>query len=121
MFKVETITRTCVCGKRAVKDYHDIVDEVYEKEGDTIRIYEGLCEECYRRIKELDKRFDFVGGIWYGVEYIREKDLFVIRARNEYGDSAVLVENWKHTRKTLRSLWTREIVFVEGDRITGVL
>jgi len=123
MLKIET--NICVCGKRATRDYSDIVDVVEEviRVGDerVIRIeYKKLCEKCYGRVKELSRRFDFVGGIYYIVEYIRERDMFIIRARNEYGDSAVLSENWRHTRKTLRNPYTRETIFMEGDRIIGV-
>ena len=117
MLKIET--NVCVCGERAVKDYHDIVDEVYEIRGNTRIVYERLCERCYERVRELDRRFDFT-GMYYVVEYVREKGIFVIRSRNEYGDTASLAETWRHTRKTLIDPYTRELVFVEGDRIIGV-
>jgi len=86
-------------------------------------VYEMVCEECYRRIERLEKRFkpSFGGCDVVTVVYDPVSRLFTIRAYNEYGDSAFLREDMRETRSYVRSIWTKEIVVLEGDRVVGVI
>jgi len=111
----------CVCGKPAERRIPRGIDGLFVR-GEGYRHYEKVCEECYKRIKRLDRRFkpSFVCDAVI-VVYDPESKLFTIRAYNEYGDSAFLREDMRETRSYVRSTWTREIVVLDGDRVVGVI
>ena len=112
----------CVCGRLAEKPLPRGIDGLFVK-GQGFKVYERVCEECYERILRLEKRFkpSFGGCDAVIVVYDPESRLFTIRAYNEYGDSAYLREDMKETRSYVRSIWTREVVVLEGDRVVGVI
>jgi len=112
----------CVCGKPAERRIPKSIDGLFVR-GEGFKLYEKVCEECYKRIKKLDERFKpSLGGCdAVIVVYDPESRLFTIRAYNEYGDSAFLREDMRETRSYVRSIWTREIVVLEGDRVVGVI
>jgi len=85
-----------------------------------MRWYAG---ECFRRIRRLYRRFrqSFRGYVSVTIVYDPESRIFIIRAFNEYGDSAYLSENMRETKSLVRSIWTGEIVILEGDRVIGVV
>jgi hypothetical protein len=111
----------CICGKEATRELKEIDESlaVVEKEGLKVKEYFKVCENCFKRIKKLYKSFHFT-GVFYNVEYYRDKDIFAIYSKNEYGDEASLVEGRKYTRKYLRDLWTGEIVIMDNDEVIGV-
>ena len=111
----------CVCGRPADRPLPKGIDGVFVK-GQGFKSYEKVCEECYKRIKRLDERFkpSFVCDVVI-VVYDPESKLFTIRGYNEYGDSAFLREDMKETRSYVRSIWTRETVVLDGDRVVGVI
>ena len=79
-------------------------------------------QECFRRIRRLRSRFrPGFGCIAVTVVYDSNSRIFIIRAFNEYGDSAYLSENMRETRSLVRSIWTGETVILEGYRIVGVI
>ena len=53
------------------------------------------------------------------VVYDPGQKLFTIRAYNEHEDSAYLREDMRETRSYVRSIWTRETVVLDGDRVVG--
>ena len=112
----------CVCGRLAEKPLPRGIDGLFVK-GQGFKVYERVCEECYERILRLDERFkpSFGGCDAVIVVYDPESRLFTIRAYNEYGDSAYLREDMKETRSYVRSIWTREVVVLDGDRMVGVI
>jgi len=55
------------------------------------------------------------------VVYDPSSRIFTIGAFNEYGDSAYLSEDMKETRSLVRSVWTEEVVILEGDRVVGAI
>jgi len=112
----------CVCGRLAEKPLPRGIDGLFVK-GHGLKVYEMVCEECYRRIERLEKRFkpSFGGCDVVTVVYDPVSRLFTIRAYNEYGDSAFLREDMRETRSYVRSIWTKEIVVLEGDRVVGVI
>ena len=112
----------CVCGKPAERRIPRGIDGLFVK-GGGYRHYEKVCRDCYRRIKRLDRRFkpSFGGCDAVIVVYDPESKLFTIRAYNEYGDSAFLREDMRETRSYVRSIWTGEIVVLDGDRVVGVI
>ena len=112
----------CVCGRLAEKPLPRGIDGLFVK-GQGFKMYERICEECYERILRLERRFkpNFRGCDAVIVVYDPESRLFTIRAYNEYGDSAFLREDMKETRSYVRSIWTREVVVLEGDRVVGVI
>lgn len=112
----------CVCGKPAERSLPRGIDGLFVK-GEGYRHYERVCRDCYERIKRLDERFkpSFGGCDAVIVVYDPESRLFTIKAYNEYGDSAFLREDMRETRSYVRSIWTREIVVLEGDRVVGVI
>jgi hypothetical protein len=113
----------CICGKEATREVSEISEyiDVIEKNPKEWKIiyYKKVCESCFKRIKKLYKNFHF-SGILYDVEYNKDKDVFTIFSKNEYGDTAHLVEGSKYTRKYLRDLWTGEIVIMDNDEIVDV-
>ena len=112
----------CVCGRLAKKPLPKGIDGLFVK-GQGFKVYERVCENCYKRIKSLDERFkpSFGGCDAVIVVYDPESRLFTIKAYNEYGDSAFLREDMRETRSYVRSIWTREIVVLDGDRVVGVM
>ena len=115
-------TYVCVCGRLAEKPLPKGIDGLFVK-GQGFKAYEKVCRDCYRRIKRLDERFkpSFGGCDAVIVVYDPQTRLFTIRAYNEYGDSAFLREDMRETRSYVRSIWTREIVVLDGDRVVGVM
>jgi len=115
--------KTCVCGAEAVKKipqglFHVLKDGYRDTLGD-IYEYEMLCSRCYRRVMRLRRRFRFT-GVDYVIKYYESIDLFVIYSVNEYGDEAHMSERDKNVKKAIRDPWTGEIVFMNGDKVTGV-
>jgi len=112
----------CVCGRLAEKPLPKGIDGLFVK-GQGFKVYERVCEECYERILRLDERFkpSFGGYDAVIVVYDPMSKSFTIRAYNEYGDSAFLREDMKETRSYVRSIWTREVVVLDGDRVVGVI
>jgi len=85
--------------------------------------YEMACGECYRRIRRLYRRFrpNFGGYVAVTILHDPRSRIFMIRAFNEYGDSAYLSENMRETGSLVRSIWTGETVILEGDKAVGVV
>jgi len=111
----------CVCGRPAEKPLPKGIDGLFVK-GQGFKPYERVCKECLKRIERLDRRFkpSFVCDAVI-VVYDPESKLFTILAYNEYGDSAFLREDMEETRSYVRSIWTRETVILDGDRVVGVI
>ena len=112
----------CVCGRLAEKPLPRGIDGLFVK-GHGLKVYERVCEECYRRIERLERRFrpSFGGCEAVTVVYDPDSRSFMIRAYNEYGDSAYLSEDMKETKSLVRNIWTKEIVVLEGDKVVGVI
>ena len=108
----------CVCGRLAEKALPRGIDGLFVRG----RAYEMVCDECYRRIERLYRRFrpGLGGYVSITVVYDPEPGAFTISAFNEYGDSAYLSEDMSETRSLVRSIWTGETVILEGDRLVGV-
>jgi len=102
----------CVYGRLAEKPLPKSIDGLYVK-GHGLKMYDRICEECYRRIERLERRFRPSLGGYVAVTVVYDPDSrsFTIRAFNEYGDSAYLSEDMKETGSLVRSIWTREIVW----------
>ena len=109
----------CVCGRLAEKALPKSIDGLFVRG----RAYEMVCEECYRRIERLYRRFrpSFGGYVSVTVVYDPEFRVFIISAFNEYGDSAYLSEDMSETKSLVRNIWTGETVILEGDRLVGVI
>lgn len=112
----------CVCGRLATKPLPKGIDALYVK-GHGFKEHHRVCEECYRRIERLDKRFkpSFGGSVAVTVVYDPESRIYTIRSFNEYGDSAYLSEDMGKTRSFVRDLWTREIVILDDGEFVGVV
>jgi len=112
---------TCVCGRLAEKPLPEGIDGLFAK--GKSKGFEMVCEECFRRIRRLYRRFrpSFGGYVSVTVVYDPESRIFTIRAFNEYGDSAYLSEDRKRTRSLVRSIWTGETVILEGNKVVGVV
>ena len=78
--------------------------------------YEKVCGECYRRIRKLYRKFrqSFRGYVSATIVYDPGSRIFIIRAFNEYGDSAYLSEDMMETRSPVRSIWPGDVVILEG-------
>ena len=109
----------CVCGREAVLAIPDEWGLSVFRHG-SVKPVDKLCRECFDRVQKLQDRFRFTGVI-YTVIYYPEENLFVMYSENEYGDRASLSERDRHLKKQIRSLWTGEVVFMDGDEVTGVL
>ena len=106
-----------MCGRLAEKALPRGIDGLFVRG----RAYEMVCDECFRRIGRLYRRFrpSFGGCVSVTVVYDPESRVFTISAFNEYGDSAYLSEDMRETRSLVRSIWTGETVILEGDRVVG--
>jgi len=82
-----------------------------------------VCDECYRRIGRLYRRFrpGLGGYVLVTVVYDPEPGAFIISAFNEYGDSAYISEDMSETKSLVRDIWTGETVILEDDRVVGVI
>jgi len=112
----------CVCGRPAERRIPKTIDGLFVK-GQGFKVYEKVCRDCYKRIRRLDEKFKPSFGECDAVivVYDPESRLFTIKAYNEYGDSAFLREDMQETRSYVRSIWTRETVVLDGDRVVGVI
>jgi hypothetical protein len=111
----------CVCGRPAERPLPKGIDGLFAK--GKSKEFEKVCEECYRRIGRLRSRFrpGFGGYVSVTAAYDPSSRIFIISAFNEYGDSAYLSEDMTETRSLVRSIWTGEVVILDGDRVVGAI